>query len=75
MDGAAVAGDPFEVGLAAEVAALAEKVRANKIDVPSLQGGRSRRGYPREFMQDQWSPTARVIAASVFADQSCMRMT
>ena len=32
-------------------------------DIPALQGGRQRPGYRTEFMQENWSPSARVIAA------------
>lgn len=32
-------------------------------DIPALQGGRQRPGYRTEFMQENWSPSARLIAA------------
>ena len=32
-------------------------------DIPALQGGRPRPGYRPEFMQENWSPTARLLAA------------
>lgn len=32
-------------------------------DIPALQGGRQRPGYRSEFMQENWSPTARLLAA------------
>lgn len=32
-------------------------------DIPALQGGRQRPGYRTEFMQENWSPAARLLAA------------
>jgi hypothetical protein len=36
-------------------------------DHPSLQGGRERRGYQFEFLQENWSPAARFIAGAAGA--------
>ena len=33
-------------------------------NIPGLQGGRRRRGERGEFMQEQWNPTARLVAGS-----------
>ena len=44
-------------------------------DVPGLQGGRRRRGEPREIMQEYWTPATRLAAGSLGAALavSCVR--